>query len=335
MTCLVTAVNMKRVCADHLAITATKSRRYDQFPSPFAGIDLILVHLMPTQAPQDPFRRRDVIRRFDRAAATFADSDFAHRHTFDALLERMRPMKLQSKRILDLGSAIGAGSRQLAKAYRRNHIISLDISQQMLLQARQQRSRLARISELRADSLHIPLQTGSVDLVFANLLLPWIGDLDGFFGEVARVLRRGGLFAYSTLGPGSLATLRNAWESVDDQVHVSPFVDMHNIADAVLRAGLCDPIVDVDPLVVSYRDLPSLFRDLSGSGARNCLQARFPALTGKHRFQRMHDKLQDQFDEGTLSMTLEVVYGHAWGGGAPQSHGEFHLDPSQIGRRRR
>lgn len=290
---------------------------------------------MPTHAPQDPFRRRDVIRRFDRAAATFADCDFVHRHTFDALLERMQPMQLRSKRILDLGCATGCGSRQLAKAYRRNHVISLDISSKMLEQARRQRSRLARISELRADAAHIPLQTGSVDLVFANLLLPWIGDLDGIFAEVARVLRRGGLFAYSTLGPASLVALRLAWESADDHAHVNPFVDMHNVADAVLRAGLRDPIVDVDPLIVSYRDLPSLFRDLTGSGARNCLRARFPGLTGKRRFQRMRNELQGPLDEQALSIALEVVYGHAWGGGAPPPRGEFRLDPSQIGRRRR
>lgn len=290
---------------------------------------------MSIQTPQDPLRRRDVIRRFDLAATTFAKSDFVHRHAFDGLLGRMRPMQLKSKRILDLGCATGAGSRQLAKTFRRNHVISLDISHNMLKNARRQRSRLARISELRADAVRLPLNTGSMDLVFANMLLPWISNLEGFFDEVARVLRHDGLFIYSTLGPASLAGLRRAWASIDDHAHINAFVDMHNVADAVMRAGLRDPVVDIDSLFISYRDLPSLFRDLTASGARNCLRARFPALTGKQHFQRLRRELQNQFQDGTLSVELEIIYGHAWGGGPRLPAGEFRLDPSQIGRRRR
>ena len=288
---------------------------------------------MSTLQPENPIRRRDVIRRFDFAAAAFADNDFVHRHAFDALLERMRPMQTKTARILDLGCATGAGSRQLAKSFRRSHVTSLDISQNMLANARLSRSRFVRISELRADAMQLPLQPGSMDIVFANLLLPWIGNLDGFFTQIARVLRVGGLFVYSTLGPASLLSLRQAWSNDGEHPHVNPFIDMHNVADAVLRAGLRDPVADVDPLLVSYRDLASLFRDLTATGARNCLRARFPGLTGKHQFQCMTDQLQSQFQGGSLSIELELIYGHAWGDGPLQSPGEFRVDPSEIGRR--
>jgi malonyl-CoA O-methyltransferase len=280
-------------------------------------------------------RLSDVIRRFDQAAAGFANSDFVHRQAFDGLLERMRPMQLKSERILDLGCAAGAGSRQLAKSWRRNHVISLDISSAMLQQARQSKSQLMRISEVRADATQLPFVSGSMDLVVANMLLPWIGDLAGFFNEVARVLRVDGLFLYTTLGAGSLSELRQAWRAIDEDVHVHPFVDMHNIADAALRAGLRNPIVDFDPLVVSYRDLTSLFRDLTSAGARNCQQARFNGLTGKQRFASLRRELQSRFVDGALRIELELVYGHAWGGGPVQPVGEFRLKPSQIGRRRR
>jgi len=309
--------------------------QYADFRSPFASIDPILVALMPTQKTTPALRQRDVIRRFDRAAAAFPDADFVHRHAFDGLLERMRPMPLQAQRILDLGCATGAGSRQLAKSWRRNQVISLDVSAAMLQKARQSRSRLAGISEVRANATRLPFLTGSMDLVVANMLLPWISDLTGFFTEIARVLRIDGLFIYSTLGTTSLAALRQAWHSVDDDLHVHPFEDMHNIADAVMRAGLRDPIVDTDPLVVSYRDQQALFRDLTAVGARNSLQGRRRSLTGKHRFERMRQALQKDFAEGTLNIKLELVYGHAWGGGPVQPPGEFHLTPAQIGRRRR
>jgi malonyl-CoA O-methyltransferase len=288
---------------------------------------------MLTQQPEIRIHQRDVIRRLDAAAPIFADHDFVHRHAFDGLLERMQAMPLTVKRILDLGSATGAGSRQLAKSFRRCHVSSLDLSHNMLKIARSGRSRFARISEVRGDAVKLPFKTDSMDLVFTNLLLPWIDNLDALFVEVTRVLREDGLFMFSTLGPTSMANLREAWN--DANANVNPFIDMHNVADGMVKAGLRDPIVDVDPLIVSYRDIDSLFRDLTAVGARNCLRPRFAGLTGKERSRYMRKKLQDQFRNGVLNMEFEIIYGHAWGGDTPQSPGEFRLDPSQIGRRRR
>lgn len=303
------------------------------FISPFAAIGHILGDLMLAQQTLKSIRRRDAIRRLDKAAPLFADNDFVHRHAFDGLLERMQPMQLKANRILDLGSATGAGSRQIAKSFRRCHVTSLDLSYAMLKMARRGRSRFARISEIRGDAAKLPLKTGSIDLIFANMLLPWIDNLESLFAEIARVLRHDGLFAFSTLGPASMANLRQAWN--DTNAHVSQFVDMHNIADGLMRAGLREPIVDVDPLLLSYRDIDSLFRDLTATGARNCLRDRFPGLTGKEKFKGMREWLQSQFRNGVLTVELEIIYGHAWGGGPAQPPGEFHVDPAQIGRRRR
>lgn len=290
---------------------------------------------MPTPHEQSPFRQRDIVRRFDLAAAGFADSDFVYRHTFNGLLERMQPMQLKVNRILDLGCATGVGSRQLKKTFRRSRVLGVDISGKMLNVARRNRSRFSRISELRADAMQLPLSTGSADLIVANMLLPWIGNLQDFFGEIARVLRRDGLFVYSTLGPASLDGLRRAWGSDDRYAHVGPFIDMHNVADALVLAGLRDPVVDVDSLSIGYRDLTSLFRDLTAAGARNCLRTRLRGLTGKNRFARMRQNLQEQFADGILSLELELVYGHAWGGGPPNPPGEYQISAAQIGRRNR
>ncbi len=179
----------------------------------------------------------------------------------------------------------------------------------------------------------IPLQDGCIDLVFSNLLLPWIGDLQAVFAEVARVLRKGGLLAFSTLGPDSLTELREAWASVDEHEHVNSFADMHDVGDGLVRAGLRDPVLDTDFLKVSYRDTESLFRDLTLLGARNCLAGRARTLTGKQRFQDMENRLRNRFKGGILELKLELVYGHAWGGGPLQPAGEYVVDAAQIGRR--
>jgi malonyl-CoA O-methyltransferase len=279
-----------------------------------------------------------VRRRFDRAAAGFESADFVHRHAAAGLLERLVPMTLTVERVLDAGSAAGGASRALAKTWRKSRVVSLDLSMCMLRKARASRSRFARISELQADATQLPLADGTIDLVFANMLLPWSIDPAGFLFEVRRVLRKEGLFAFSTLGPDSLREVRDAWAEVDADEHVNAFPDMHDVGDLVTRAGLSDPVVDVDYLTVAYRSSDALLRDLTNAGARNCLERRRRTLTGKQRFARMQAALQSRFGGDGLPLRLELVFGHAWGSGPPAAAAtdqEFRLDVADIGRRRR
>jgi malonyl-CoA O-methyltransferase len=276
---------------------------------------------------------RDVRRRFDRISGGFDDADFVHRLTFDELLQRLSPVVIQPRKILDLGCATGAGSRQLASRYRRSSVFGMDASIAMLQQARKRRALFARPAMIQGDACRIPLQSGSIDLVFANMLLPWIDDYPACLSEIARVLRKDGVFAFATFGPDSLSEIRAAWHSVDEDWHVNAYPDMHDIGDALVRAGLRDPVLDVDHLTVTYRDTAALYRDLTSAGARNCLLGRRRTLTGKSRFKAMDELLAAHMADDVLSLKLELVYGHAWGGGPRPPDGEFLLDPSQITRR--
>lgn len=276
----------------------------------------------------------DVRRRFDRAARRFDEADFVHRQAAAGLFERMSPMLLNVQRILDAGAAAGQASRALAAKFKTSRVISLDLSLEMLRQARNSHRRFSRIAELQANATRLPLVAGSIDLVFANMLLPWSDDIPALFGEIGRVLRKDGLFVFSSLGPDSLQELRQAWQAVDPHEHVNSFVDMHDLGDALVHAGFREPVLDVDYLTVVYRNCNALFRDLTASGARNSLRRRRPTLTGKGRFNDMRARLEQKFRDGALPLRLELVFGHAWGGGAQYPAGEYHLDVSEIRRRR-
>lgn len=276
---------------------------------------------------------RDVRRRFDRAAASFDRVDFVHRHAARGMLERMAPMRIDAGCILDAGAAAGDASRELARRFRRSRVISLDASTEMLRQSRRKRSRFGRIREVQADAQCLPFRSGSVDLVFANMLLPWIDDAPRFFDSVARVLRVDGLFVFSALGPDSLRELRDAWRDIDEREHVNAFRDMHDVGDSLVQAGLREPVLDVDHLTVTYDDPPSLFADLTAVGGRNSLRGRGNSLTSRARFATLGQNLAGRFADGKLRLRLELVFGHAWGGGPRQPAGEFALDVGAIGRR--
>lgn len=280
---------------------------------------------------------RDQRRRFDSAAASFDSADFVHAVTREGLLDRMLPLVIDAKAVIDLGSATGSAGTLLRKRFRGAHIISVDISRQMLEKSRQKRARFtfARSSYIQANACALPLRDQSVDAVFSNLLLPFIDTPDRVFAEVARVLRKGGVFAFATLGPDSLLELRRAWHGIDGHAHVNHFLDMHDVGDALLRSGLRDPVLDVDRLRVQYDAPGKLFSDLGRIGARNALRARNPSLTGRRQFGKMLDALSEGSATGNIELDLELVYGHCWGGGARMEAGDFRIDASGIPRRRR
>jgi len=278
------------------------------------------------------FRPRDIQRRFDNAADRFHEADFVHGVTREGLLERLRPMTIDAATIMDLGSATGAAIPLLQKRFRGARVIAVDVSAAMLRIVRRQRTLLSRRYAVQADARLLPFADASIDVIFSNLMLPWIDNLDAVFAEVARVLRKDGLFMFSSLGPDSLLELREAWQAVDEGSHVNRFPDMHDVGDALVRAGLRDPVLDVDPLSVSYRDPGALFRDLTAAGARNCHSGRQRGLMGRSRFRRFIDTLF--VPAGNPSLTLELVYGHCWGSGVRRSGGEITVDAGKIPLRR-
>ena len=290
---------------------------------------------MNRNAPPGTLNRRDVLRRFNRAAAAFDGADFVHRAAAAGLLERLLPTRVEASLIVDLGTATGALSRALAGRYRRSRVVGVDLSHDMLLRSRAGRSRWSRVRELRADACRLPFRDNSVDLVCANLLLPWFEQPDACLAEVARVLRRDGLFVFSSLGPDSLAGIRAAWDGIDAFEHVNRFMDMHDVGDAVVRNGLRDPVLDVDYLNVRYRDCRALYRDLTDAGARNCLAGRPRGLTGRSRFREMERRLPRDGQDGQVLLALELVYGHAWGGEPAATSGEVFIDAARIPRRSR
>ncbi|MDJ0709414.1 MAG: methyltransferase domain-containing protein [Woeseiaceae bacterium] len=279
-------------------------------------------------------RQRDIRRRFDQAAAVFDDADFVHAVTRDGLCARLEPLLLKPASILDLGAATGAMGRAVRKRFRGAHLVSVDLSGAMLAIARRNKRWFSRASFVQADARCLPFAAGTFDLIVANQLLPWMPDPQPLFVEVARVLRKGGVFAFAGLGPDSLQEIARAWAAVDTGAHVNRFPDMHDVGDGLVRAGLADPVLDVDRLSISYENPGKLFSDLTRAGARNSHADRASGLTGKTRFRAMADALVEQRSGDGILLDLELVYGHCWGAGPKNDPTAWHIDATQIPLRR-
>jgi len=289
--------------------------------------------------PGNPFTLdRTLVRRsFDRASRSYDHAAVLQARVREQLMQRLELVRIDPAFVVDAGAGTGHASRELKRHYRKACVIALDVSPAMLGEARRQQGLLRRFDRLCADAAHLPLADASVDLIYSNLMLQWCDDIDAVFAEVRRVLKPHGLLTFSTLGPDTLRELRSAWAAVDGHVHVNRFLDMHDIGDALVRAGLAEPVLDVERYTLTYDDTLALMRDLKAIGAHNVTAGRPSGLTGRGRLAGMSAAYEASRRDGKLPATFEVVFGQAWGRTTQQRPGgprETHVAVSSIGRRR-
>jgi malonyl-CoA O-methyltransferase len=276
-----------------------------------------------------------VRRNADRARATYDESAVLQAELRQQMIERLGWIAFEPATVLDLGCGTGHGAIALAARWPNARVIAIDFAPAMLEQAARHDS-ASRCERLCADALSVPLPDAGVDLVFSNLLLPWCEDLDALFAEVARLLRPRGLFTFTTLGPDTLAELREACADADKCTHVHPFTDMHDIGDGLIRAGLVEPVLDVSRYTLTYPDLQSLMHELKATGAQNAAADRRRTLTGRGRMRAIERAYERYRRDGVLPASCEVIFGQAWGAVETvkgQRDGEFAFPISDIGRR--
>lgn len=273
---------------------------------------------------------------FDRASATYEAAAVLQTRVAEELLGRLDVFAFHPAVVLDLGAGPGKASAALKRKYRKALVVAIDLAPGMLQQARRHQRWFLRFQRVCADAVRLPFVDASVDVVFSSLMLQWC-DLDAVFAEVRRVLKPDGFHLFSTLGPDTLRELRASWAEADGYNHVNQFMDMHDIGDALVRAGLTEPVLDVDRMQLTYADALALMRDLKTIGAHNVTAGRSRGLTGKARIQKMQTAYEAFRHEGRLPATYEVVYGGAWGAaGRPSARaigGEVLISPSAIRRR--
>lgn len=233
--------------------------------------------------------------------------------------ERLEYIRIEPQRILDVGCGTGADLARLAERYPQATRLGVDFAQPMLgglarppgllkrwLQPARRTPMLAC-----ADAHALPLARGSMSLVWSNLMLNWLTDPLPAIREIHRVLEVDGLIMFSTLGPDTLRELRETLPTAHgDRVH--RFIDMHDIGDALVQAGFSDPVMDMEMITMTYASVDQIFADLRQAGCNNASTARARGLSGKSDWARARRKLESLRQDGRISLSFELVQGHAW-----------------------
>jgi malonyl-CoA O-methyltransferase len=265
---------------------------------------------------------------FGRAAETYDAAAILQKQVREEMLSRLDLVKLNPDVILDAGCGTGLASHALQRKYKKSQVISLDFAYPMLQKTRKTRGDSGMLHQLKsllggqqqnllcADIEALPLASASVGLIWSNLAIQWCNDLDAALLEFYRVLQPEGLLMFSTFGPDTLRELRvaTAAASGNEYTSVSRFIDMHDIGDALVRAGFSAPVLDVERFTLTYDDVKSVMRDLKSIGAHNATDGRARGLLGRGFFEKLAASYEQFRQDNKLPATFEVVYGHAWRG---------------------
>ncbi len=282
-------------------------------------------------APISLARVRSLFSRLDRVA----QSDFLRREIAGRMFERLELIRLAPHAIIDAGCGEGGDFAGLHQRFPQARLIGIDGSLAMVGEAaaRQQRagSTIARLLSrllprgangaaaaaaadaalLCGDYARLPFQPGCAGLLWSNLALHWHPRPDEVFVEWRRILRDDGLLMFSCFGPDTFRELRQVREPARAP-QVLPFVDMHDLGDMLVDAGFATPVMDMEMLTLTYDTVDKMLADVRALGG-NPLATRAPGLATRGAYAALCQGLEGGRNaEGKLTLSIEVVYGHAF-----------------------
>jgi malonyl-CoA O-methyltransferase len=251
--------------------------------------------------------KSQIARSFGKAAVSYDSVAHFQRWTADKLLTKVGDVTVQ--RLLDLGCGTGYSSDHLCARFDTCNYFGLDLSKDMLTYASSKHGKDSRYW-IAGDAENLPLSSDSLDLVFSSLAIQWCSDLPKMFSEVCRVLRPGGVFAFSTLADGSLKELADAWKAADDRQHVNNFEPTEDVRSSLNGISFEIECFEQEEVVLKYDSVRELTRELKLLGAHNMTADRPTRLTGKaalREFVAAYEKMR--VPEGYLPATYQVLWG--------------------------
>ena len=153
---------------------------------------------------------------------------------------------------------------------------------------------------------------GQAQLVWSNMSLHWAPDAPTLMREWQRALVVDGFLMFTTLGPGTLLTLRELYRARGWGTPHAPWTDMHDLGDMLVEAGFADPVMDQETLRLTWSSPQAALAELRTLGANDDV-ARFAGLRTPRWRDRLLDELGAHRDaQGRVVLEFEVVYGHAF-----------------------
>lgn len=252
------------------------------------------------------------------ALASGPVSPWLHEEVARRMAERLSWIRLQPQRWAHW-EAVRGGLQAQGELARRYPQAECFVVEGSAARARQAAAALARPwwHPARWQGAPLRLQVppeGGVQMVWANMLLHQVAEPQALMAAWHRALAVDGFLMFSCLGPDTLRELRALYRSLGWPEPAHEFTDMHDWGDMLVQAGFAEPVMDQERITLTFETPERLLQELRELG-RNLHVARFAGLRGRRWQERLRAAMAQGLaraeDGGRLSLSFEVIYGHA------------------------
>lgn len=228
-----------------------------------------------------------------------------------SLVERLGDVRRSFRHALDLGCHTGQLGEALYASGFAGELVQADLAQEM--------ARHADGLRVVADEEALPFAGGTFDLVLSAFSLHWANDLPGVLVQLRDALEPDGLFLAALPGTGTLGELRDALMVAEMEtqggaaLRVSPFLDVRDAGMLLQRAGFALPVVDLEPVTVTYDHPLKLMAELRGMGESSAVTDRAGPLA-RTTLARALELYQERYGDGRgrVPATFNIVVMTAW-----------------------
>lgn len=165
-----------------------------------------------------------------------------------------------------------------------------------------------------ADRVQLASPDSVVSMLWSNMLLHMVAQPQTLLQRWHAHVASGGFVMFSCLGPDSLRELRSVYHEEGWPAPAHAFTDMHDWGDMLVHAGFAEPVMDMERICLTYSSAEAMLNELRSLG-RNLASGRAAGLRSKSWRRRLISALErrgSRSGDGRLSLTFEVIYGHAF-----------------------
>jgi malonyl-CoA O-methyltransferase len=301
--------------------------------------------LVPSSEPHA--RDRLAVRRqFDRRVAWPDPAAFLVREVASRMFERLDLIRLDPRRVLDVGCGLAEDASPLWQRYPEAQILGMDLSPRRLARAAHRlrpantggwlqrlstrwaaaaarglgsaTSRGATATEARERGLPtagirlIAADAHQLPLADQQVDLVWSNLALHWFDDVPAAIAEW----HRVIRPGGLVMFSAL--GVDTLQELRPLglglprlPDLHDLGDALVQAGFADPVMDAERIQLSWRDPRRLLVELRALGG-DVRPDRPRGLATPAAREALIARLEGLCGPSPAPITVELLQGHAW-----------------------
>jgi malonyl-CoA O-methyltransferase len=244
-------------------------------------------------------------------------SPWLHEEVASRMLDRLQWIRLQPQAWAHWGAVRGGlkNHQKLIEKYPKSACFITEVQHKRLDAAAQLLAKKwwQPFSWFRPAIRFEPPPPASLEMLWANMALHEAVDPQALLAEWHSALKVGGFLMFSCLGPDTAIELRDVYQQLGWPPAGHDLTDMHDWGDMLVQAGFAEPVMDMERITLTFASPVSLLQELGELG-RNFHPSRFAGLRGRQWRLALENALAKHLKtdpDGRLSLTFEVIYGHA------------------------